>query len=392
MKSAHTESISIAFIKALILFFLITCLSLAVNATTYTSIGPGLWNDEDTWSGGTVPPSTLGGNDIVNINHRVVESSGTIKLDRATLNVNNILLLTSGSLEMEHANDRVNINSGVIIILNGSFLNKKGLVTINGGGIQMCNSGFKDESTGNSKGTIGTGYIYTDNGNIENIGNSPFSSNIAWCSESGGQVGMPTSEDCSAIDPPTCNDETYYLGFSLPVELFDFTATKTNNEVSLKWVTVSEVNNEKFILEYAENGTDFQYLSEQAGQGTTNNFTEYFFVHKNARTLQSDIIYYRLKQIDFDGKFEYSKIISVHFEKNKNTSLIFPNPVISGRSFILENEIINHIEIIDAQNRLIFDKKINKENTAEISTSFLEPGIYFIRINDQEMQKLIVLK
>ena len=391
MKSVDPKYTFVVFAKTHCVFFLFICFHFAVKATTYNTISPGSWTDGATWQGGSVPPLNLNGGDIVNINHRVFQTSGTLKMNKATLNVNNVLLITSGSLEMEHATDEININSGVIIVLNGIFLNKKGLVTINGGGVQMCNSGYKDESTGNSKGTVGIGYIYTDNGNIDNVGNAPFSSNIAWCSENGGQSGMPTSENCVAVDPPSCDDETYHLSYSLPVELIGFSAEKINNDILLKWSTASETNNEKFILEYSENGNDFSYLSESAGQGSTNEKSDYSFVHHNAHLLFSNIIYYRLKQIDFSGKHEYSKIISIRIEKNKDGSIIFPNPIKSGRILTLQNKLINHIEIIDPQNRLIFEQESNNENSTEIPTENLTPGIYFIRINDQEVQKIIIL-
>ena len=64
------------------------------------------------------------------------------------------------------------------------------------------------------------------NGDIDNIGNAPFSSNIAWCSENGGETNMPTPENCISVDPDGRDNETFYLTFSLPVELVDFSAKK----------------------------------------------------------------------------------------------------------------------------------------------------------------------
>jgi hypothetical protein len=98
-------------------------------------------------------------------------------------------------------------------------------------------------------------------------------------------------------------------GSALPVELLEFKATLVNNIVELNWTTVTEINNEKFEIERSINGTDFTKIGEK--QGANNSTSTNHYKYSDEYLPNSDIVYYRLKQIDFDGKFEYSKIVSV---------------------------------------------------------------------------------
>ena len=192
----------------LALFFLFS--GIGLNAQTYTTIQDGDWTSSSTWDANGVPPTDIS-NSTVNINHRV-EVDTTIKLQsNAVLYINHILIFTSGSFEMEETTSTLNITKGLLILSSGALLNKAGIINLDKAAIQICDSNFTDEST-TPQGTFGNGYIYVDNGNVEDINNGNFSSEINWCSVSGGSQNMPIAENCAVATPPGgCEDETHYL-------------------------------------------------------------------------------------------------------------------------------------------------------------------------------------
>lgn len=109
----------------------------------------------------------------------------------------------------------------------------------------------------------------------------------------------------------------------LPVELTSFQAALNQKTVKLNWQTASELNNAKFIIETSDEGELFSGIGEVQGAGTTLEKQSYQFTH---HTPSAGINYYRLKQVDFDGTFEYSKVVAINAEGN-NDIVTYPNPV-----------------------------------------------------------------
>ena len=102
--------------------------------------------------------------------------------------------------------------------------------------------------------------------------------------------------------------QTYEQAGVLPVKLTSFKAEKNNSSVKLEWTTASEINNECFIVQKSDNAVNFKDIIRVEGaknSNVVNNYTAYDY------SLINKITYYRLKQIDFDGHYSYSKIICV---------------------------------------------------------------------------------
>ncbi|MFQ3597905.1 MAG: hypothetical protein SNJ66_06125, partial [Chloroherpetonaceae bacterium] len=110
----------------------------------------------------------------------------------------------------------------------------------------------------------------------------------------------------------------------LPVELTSFTARKSEQGVELAWQTASELNNAGFEVERKSAGATWNTLGFVRGNGTTTEAQSYSFLDNSA----SGKVQYRLKQIDFDGQFEYSNIIEVDagLPKTFELSQNYPNP------------------------------------------------------------------
>ncbi|GBD87374.1 hypothetical protein BMS3Abin03_01306 [bacterium BMS3Abin03] len=116
------------------------------------------------------------------------------------------------------------------------------------------------------------------------------------------------------------------LGIEIvPVELVSFTANYVNENVELRWETATEINNSGFEIERKPQNTNFEEIGFLQGNGTTAEKHQYVFKDKNVATATYQ---YRLKQIDFDGSFEYSNIIEVDVTIPGKFSLEqnYPNP------------------------------------------------------------------
>ena len=111
----------------------------------------------------------------------------------------------------------------------------------------------------------------------------------------------------------------------LPVELTSFTASANSKEVILNWVTATELNNRGFEIQRKVVEGDFATVGFIKGEGTTTHQKEYSYADKN---LADGKYYYRLKQLDFSGEYEYSNRIEVDVRTLNNFTLEqnYPNP------------------------------------------------------------------
>jgi hypothetical protein len=184
----------------------------------------------------------------------------------------------------------------------------------------------------------------------------------------------------------SCTDFTNNM---LPIELISFDARLRGNEVLFDWATATEVNNERFEIEHSTDNQIFSLVGTVAGKGTSYEKNSYKLVDYYPNI---GINYYRLKQIDYDGKYDYSEIVYVRNYLDTGISL-YPNPA-------KEHITINSSNILTNQQFLVYDamgRQINlsssKENeyTVRLNTSSLESGIYFIKLSSGNLRKVIKL-
>lgn len=107
----------------------------------------------------------------------------------------------------------------------------------------------------------------------------------------------------------------------LPIELTSFSATATNNGFAFNWVTASEVENDYFTLEYSINGVDFNEIDYVHGAGTTSETSEYTYRWDEAP--EFDVVYFRLKQTDYNGEYSYSDVIAASRKKSSGANGTF---------------------------------------------------------------------
>jgi hypothetical protein len=187
----------------------------------------------------------------------------------------------------------------------------------------------------------------------------------------------------------------------LPVELMTFTASlKEKNVVGLNWQTASERNNDRFEIEFSMDAQSWTYHGEIEGNGTVNTISAYDF---NDR-LESEVIsraaklYYRLKQVDFNGDVEYSPVAIVSMQPAAfSVAACAPNPFNDQLSVsyqkLAEDDI--SLELLDLNGTVVLTKSYTGKETsgvAIVETADVPFGIYILRMSngkDLETQKII---
>lgn len=106
------------------------------------------------------------------------------------------------------------------------------------------------------------------------------------------------------------NADVFSEAGALPISLLSFTGKPTDNAIALKWETASEKDNAYIAVERSKDGINFVELHQEKGFGTTSEPKSYSWTD---RTPFSGVNYYRLRQVDYDGKFEYHPIIAVEY-------------------------------------------------------------------------------
>lgn len=177
----------------------------------------------------------------------------------------------------------------------------------------------------------------------------------------------------------------------LPVKLTNFEGNQVNDYVLLEWTTETEVQNEGFIIEKSSDANDFKEISFVEGSGTTTEKTAYNF----REAFSYSTSYYRLKQIDYDGGYAYSEVITVKARQNENALEfnIYPNPV---KSDLITIELMDGnettCEVFNNHGRKMFSEIITQDRI-EISTSEWASGIYSVSIyTNQQVQTKRLIK
>ena len=172
----------------------------------------------------------------------------------------------------------------------------------------------------------------------------------------------------------------------IPVELVSFVAKPTSNGVEINWETASETNNKGFEVQRSYDQTNFEQIGFVAGKGTSTARNIYSFVDRSA---SNNVVYYRLKQVDYDGTFAFSQVINVEntlptvFALNQN----YPNPFnpTTKITFSLASNSEVTIDVYNAIGQLvqrIVETKLSAGNhEVSFDASTLTSGVYIYRMN-----------
>ena len=275
----------------LVAYFQFAKVDHALAASSYYSITGGDWSDPATWS--TVSNNGAGcncspgcsNNKTVFITHSVTVNCAPEQLSgNGTINISgNGKLIFNNGLTLS-GSSKFNIASGDSVIVNGNLM-ISGNSNINVSGYFLVNGDVNIE--GNSS-VCGTGFMFLT-GTL---------TGSTWC------------------------------GGVLPIELLYFRAKFNNGQVEFNWATATEINNDYFTIERSQDGNSFVEIFRKPGAGNSTSRLEYSATD-NAPV--SGTSYYRLKQTDYDGKYEYFPTQSVENkltggETSLNIKSVAPNP------------------------------------------------------------------
>lgn len=172
----------------------------------------------------------------------------------------------------------------------------------------------------------------------------------------------------------------------LPINLISFEAEKQVSAVKLLWITASEINNDYFILERADNNLDFYPIAKIEGAGNSNQILNYQYLDYKEINAYA---YYRLKQVDFNGESSYSKTLAVTKEESSDEQLIlYPNPTKEILNIKHSFEQMGNFEVIDASGAIQIESRSNNSNNTSIDISALKPGVYLLKFTTGQTVKV----
>ena len=300
--------------------------SISSSAAIITAVQNGNWTSASTWDASRVPQDA---DQVIIPASRTVTFTGSPYPKNTPLARPTLYIKIYGTLDFSTVgNDKMYLNAGSSIQI------------YSGGKIK----------TNNSSGEI----IAIYNGS---------SDNTVW-------TGSP-----STINGPASATATSagFLNALLPVKLESFTIKRDNKGfATLTWITSAEVNSSRFEIERLTNSSmNWEYVGQVAATGNTSISKEYHFV----APLLSGENEFRLKEIDIDGRFFYSPIVSVSYNTGNNVTVVFDQNTHRLRLQSSDNGLVK-ISIFDVYGQMVY----NGAATSQIRFEPASPGIYIVNV------------
>ena len=190
----------------------------------------------------------------------------------------------------------------------------------------------------------------------------------------------------------TVLQQPYEFFNPLPLKFLSFTATLLGNQTLLNWKTAQEQNTHHFDIEMKEaTSNDFSFLASIS----TNQAEEYQY---NDRSLREGTTYYRLKEVDNNGLYNYSQIVLVNLPSSNSVSLkVYPNPVLTQMNitFNAKESKLYHLQLIDALGKTVISKQINcakGSNAIQWNVAQLTAGEYILKASEKEISPIKIIR
>jgi Secretion system C-terminal sorting domain len=168
----------------------------------------------------------------------------------------------------------------------------------------------------------------------------------------------------------------------LPISLRSFNGKALAGKNILTWRTASELNNSHFEIERAEEHNDLRFtkIGEVTGSGTKITDTDYTFADEKPHASKN---YYRLKQVDFDGHFEYSSAILVEVSTTNSLANVYPNP--ANETLVIDYADKVGAQVVSFSVTDVVGRKMNvpyteEEEALHCDVRLLPPGLYLLQI------------
>jgi Secretion system C-terminal sorting domain len=216
-------------------------------------------------------------------------------------------------------------------------------------------------------------------------------SNVSDSSNNGSESAVDPNNDGNATEPGE-NTPTPFNFSTLPVKFISINASLVNKTSAIiNWIVATPtVSSDKFEIEYSEDGRNFKSIGEI---GIVNkNQSNYHFLHTD---IPGGNLYYRIKEIDIDGRYMYSNIVALHNKNTSNNFIIFPNPANNCITVTAPTNGTGKTQIIlyDAAGKQLISEKMTGA-TEQINTTELPGGTYvlkFINNGNTTTQKVMIM-
>ena len=178
----------------------------------------------------------------------------------------------------------------------------------------------------------------------------------------------------------------------LPVELVSFDARENGTDILLTWQTASESQNRGWEIEHSTDAQNWNRVGFTGGRGESFELQSYSFTHE---TPQPGNNYYRLKQIDYDGAFEYSEVVNVNFAENSRELRVYPNPVSHGELKLILPKLEEagaQFYVRDYTGKVLLKSQVTASETI-LDVSSLPVGLYMMEIvigRDRLWEKVVI--
>lgn len=192
------------------------------------------------------------------------------------------------------------------------------------------------------------------------------------------------------------------LEFYIPVELTSFTLSSGDNEAILNWETATEKNNSGFEIERKIEDGEWQKIGFVTGKGTTT--VPQSYTYRDGKLTESGNYAYRLKQIDYNGVYEYSKEMTIYIDakpKEFSLSANYPNPFnpTTTINFAIPENVHVTLQVYDAIGNLVLTLVNESKSAGNYDITFdaakLSSGVYYYRLQAGQFlqtKKLILMK
>ncbi len=179
----------------------------------------------------------------------------------------------------------------------------------------------------------------------------------------------------------------------LPLDFLGFEGNEINGNIGLVWQTTNEVNVSHFEVEHSLTGREFNVIGNKDAVNEKDGINTYTFVDQRA---QMGYNYYRIKEIDFDGYYDYTEIIYVVKEQSEISWTLYPNPT-TDRINIQSNVIIPdvNVSLIDMNGRVVYREMVNfGDRSKSIDLSTMTSGIYqlILELPTEKQQFRVIIK
>jgi hypothetical protein len=178
----------------------------------------------------------------------------------------------------------------------------------------------------------------------------------------------------------------------LPVQLTKFAAVAVGADARLTWETAQEVNNHHFELERSLDGASFTTVGTVAGKGTTALASSYRYLDAGAGARTANALYYRLRQVDYNGKASFSPVQTVYFSHATASVVIYPNPSTGSATLDLRPLPAGDytVQVFEATGRLVHQATY-QPGERPLPLERLAAGTYFVKVQGASFNKVLPL-